>query len=606
MFWSKRKVDNQYPKKKKVNEKKSVGRVKKKWLFVIPILFLCALTGFFVFRQKMTKPSEVKRQKVINTAKIERKDLSNSVSVTGTVASAECKSVTTSLGNLKVTEVCVQEGDLVQKGDVICRFDSSDIEEALATAQNNYSVNQQIDSIGNTYTTQYQESIEQAQKTLQDVNDKSSAAKSAYDAAQDKQSSAKENYEKAQSDLKKKQTVYETARRKAQSAAESYEALAPSHTKVNDLDAYLGNLKENLTEEETAGAEKEFKALVSAKKEYMDAKSKFEAAQAKESQAKSAYEEAKAAESQAYESYEQAQTASADAQEVYEDSVKKAGETYEKSKLEDQLITDSDEKQKIEDYEEQLANCTVYAAMSGVITSLSVEEGENFSGETIYEVQDQSHFIVEASVDEYDICDISKGMKAYVKTDSMGDTEMEGEVTYVAPVAASSSQTTSTGMSGTSGSTSGGTASYSLKIEIKETQERLRAGMTAKVSISLEESEDALAVPYDCIQKNKEGDSIVYINDGGEQKEVVVETGIETDYYTEVKSEELEEGMEVYMSAGMIQNGGSVGNNLGTDGQEESGVMIFGPGGGTSGGDGMPGGRGMSGGGMPSGGPGGF
>ena len=72
---------------------------------------------------------------------------------------------------------------------------------------------------------------------------------------------------------------------------------------------------------------------------------------------------------------------------------------------------------------------------------------------------------------------------------------MEAEVTYVAPVGTSGSQM---------GSASG-TASYAVEITIKESQERLRPGMTAKVSISLEESRNTLAVPYDCIQTNEKG-----------------------------------------------------------------------------------------------------
>ena len=64
--------------------------------------------------------------------------------MTGTLATAEGRTGTTTLENIKVTDVYVEVGDEVQEGDIICTFDSSDIESALADAENNYAVNQQL------------------------------------------------------------------------------------------------------------------------------------------------------------------------------------------------------------------------------------------------------------------------------------------------------------------------------------------------------------------------------------------------------------------------------------------------------------------------------
>ena len=157
----------------------------------------------------------------------------------------------------------------------------------------------------------------------------------------------------------------------------------------------------------------------------------------------------------------------------------------------------------------------------------------------------------------------------------VGDEELEGEVTYVSPV-------------GTSGQTMGsasGTASYEIQITINESQDKLRSGMTASVSIALEESKDTLAVPYDCVQTNEAGESVIYVDDNGERKEVAVETGIETDYYIEVSSDEISEGLTVYLSTPLVQSGAEAGSGSGT---EEEGMGTFEAGG--------------MGGGMPSGG----
>ena len=84
------------------------------------------------------------------------------------------------------------------------------------------------------------------------------------------------------------------------------------------------------------------------------------------------------------------------------------------------------------------------------------------------------------------------------------------------------------------------------------------SGMTASVSIALEERRDTLAVPYDCVQTNASGDSVIYVDDNGQRKEVVVETGIETDYYIEVSSDEISEGMTVYLSTPLLESSGSM------------------------------------------------
>ena len=86
------------------------------------------------------------------------------------------------------------------------------------------------------------------------------------------------------------------------------------------------------------------------------------------------------------------------------------------------------------------------------------------------------------------------------------------------------------------------------------------------------------------------------MDSNGEKKEVVVETGIETEYYIEVSSDEISEGQTVYLSTPLLKSQGE-GENA-SSGSTES-VMTFNMGGG----GGAPGG---SGGGPGGGAPGGF
>ena len=521
-----------------------IGRFAKKHkiLTVLIVLILTAAIVVLAVWQSRSRRPQMQQTMTVETATVERMDLTNSIGVTGTLATAEGKSGTTTLENIEVTAVYVEVGDEVQEGDIICTFDSSDIESALADAQNNYVVNQQIDALDN-YETQYTETVEEAEESLQDARDTRDAYRNAYE-------DAVEAEEAALSALNEVQSQYDT-----ETLKKAYDDAAAALTDA--LEEAMAAESSDTGADSSTGSEEQGESGNSASSEgsqiidlegYLNSLTTIPESCSDE---KEAYDSAKSA-------YETAEKAISDAQTAYE----QAQETYERAQLEEQLITEDDGLNQIESYEEQLEDCTVYASMTGTITTLNVEEGGVFTGGTIYEIQDVHNFIVEATVDEYDVVDIEEGQTAYIVTDSLGDEELEGEVTYVSPV-------------GTSGQTMGsasGTASYEIQITINEPQDKLRSGMTASVSIALEESRDTLAVPYDCVQTNEAGESVIYVDDNGERKEVVVETGIETDYYIEVSSDEISEGMTVYLSTPLVQSGTGAGTEGGT---EEEGMGLF-------------------------------
>ena len=571
--------DHRAMEKVKSAGRKIGGFVKKhKVLTVLLVLILIAAIVAGVIWQSKSKKPQMQAQP-LETAQIQKMDLANSVSVTGTLATANGKTASTTLKDMKVTKVYVEVGDEVEEGDIICTFDSSDIEDALADAKNNYSVNRQLDALDN-YETQYQDTVSDAEDSLQNARDTRDAYKSAWQnaAAAEETALNQLNAVKSQYDTTSLKKAYEESANALKSAIEA----ADRSVTITDLDSYLSSLNGSLPE-----------SCSSIYSTYQSAKSAYETAQKAISAAQSAYEQAQAATSQAYSAYSQAQSAKEQVQDQYDSTVEQAEKTYEKAKLQDQLVSDDDALRKIEDYEEQLSDCTVYASMSGTITALNVEEDNVFEGGTIYELQDVQNFIVDATVDEYDVVNLEKGQTAYVKTDSLGDEELEGEVTYVAP----------TGTTGQTMGSNSGTASYEIQITLNEPQDKLRAGMTASVSIALEESKGALAVPYDCVQTDANGDSVIYVDDNGEKKEIKVTTGIETDYYTEVISGELSEGMTVYLSTPLQQSSDKSGSD--SDSSQDGITFDFGggggnmggaPAGGRSGGSGGPGGGGAPGG----------
>lgn len=246
---------------------------------------------------------------------------------------------------------------------------------------------------------------------------------------------------------------------------------------------------------------------------------------------------------------------------------------------------------KSEEYDsvtESQSGTQVVAPFSGYITAISVEEGNNYTqGNTVFTIANTDSFVVEATVDEYDIASLSEGLSAVVKFDATDDEEFTGTVTYVAVTAETSSNSTSGGSSSSS-------ASYKVKITLDGTDDRLRVGMTAKASVILESASNAFAVPYDCVQTDSDGNSYVTaVDSDGNETKVTVTLGLESDYYVQIISDDLSEGILVKATASSTSSKSS---------DDKSGDMMMNLGGGQGGG--APSG-GPSGGGQ-GGGPGGF
>lgn len=634
--------------KKKDSHFKKLSKKKKVLIFVIVLLIIAAVAACFSrFSKKNRMKNNMAEIFTTETATITRQTLSNSISATGTVESAQTKTVNTKLSNIEVTAVYVAEGDYVEEGDIICEFDSSDYKEALAKAQNNYSVNQKIDALGDDYTTVYEKTMADAEEGLADVRETRDDAKEEYLEAMDDladaesaANSAKNTYEayvkqhpNAEADYQNTKAALEKVQNASNAVNEAKNALEAANTALTNAKSDLENAKASdeeldLTDFQKAVYDAEH-TVETASSELTKAESAFaqlnttvDAASAAFKEAeriynkmqgyKSAYQQKEAAVASAEQSteqskaqYEQAQSQRENYQEQYESTVQKAQEDYDRAVLEEQLITESQEEKTITEYTELVEDCVVRATMSGVITSLNVTEGNVFEGGNIYTIQDNENFIVTSSVDEYDISSIEKGMSAYIKTDATDDTEMNGEVTYVA---ISSSGNGAMGAISSSGS-------YTIKVSISNPDQKLRAGMTAKISISLEEAENVLTVPYDAVTTSPDGTSSITVDENGEKKTITVETGLETDYYTEIISNDISEGMTVYLSTPLVTT--TPGNfdqndNSALDGLFNGGGNMPGGGGDMPGGGNMPGGGGNSGGGMPGGGgnsgggPGGF
>lgn len=196
-----------------------------------------------------------------------------------------------------------------------------------------------------------------------------------------------------------------------------------------------------------------------------------------------------------------------------------------------------------DDVYESMEKTHVSAPISGYIITMNVDVGNNYTqGNTVFTIADTSGFVVDATVNEYDIANIAQGLPANIKFEATGDEEFGGEVTFVSIA----SEGSISGQNPQAAQGTSGVANYKIKIKLNDKDDRLRVGMTAKASVILDSVANVLSVPYDCIQQDDKGkDFVAVVNKDGTKKNVYVTTGLESDYYVEIKGEGLKEGMTV-------------------------------------------------------------
>lgn len=251
-----------------------------------------------------------------------------------------------------------------------------------------------------------------------------------------------------------------------------------------------------------------------------------------------------------------AQKAITDAEESYQKVLESTNRTIEDAQLAVELDkykgSDSTSKDKLTDLKEQLEDCNITAPCGGVVTAVNVSVGDvNADSKTpLVTIEDTSSLKMVATVEEADILKIEEGMKATVTADAMGDETINGTVTRVVRVKGQS-----TGSDGQT-TTSGG---YSVEISLDNTE--LLVGMEVKAKVMIKEKGEVLAIPYDLVKTDDDGNSYVLVaetNADGSATAVKknITVGEEVDYYTEVTGGDLAEGDQlIYDYSGTVTEG---------------------------------------------------
>ena len=237
------------------------------------------------------------------------------------------------------------------------------------------------------------------------------------------------------------------------------------------------------------------------------------------------------------------------------------------------------------DTQKQMENYTIPSPISGTVIQKNVKAGDTVgtdttASETLCTIYDLSYLEMTLNVDELEILSIKEGQTVTITADAISDRTFTGVVTSVSAA----------------GTTTGGTTTYPVTIRIDDTGDLL-PGMNATAEIEVSSASNALAVPNGSVVR---GNYVLVTKDSPSAANAVqdmtapdgyvyvkITTGTSDDDYIEVASG-LQEGDTIAYDADAAEK------------QNASDSMEFmvGPGdsGGPGRGDGGPGGGGPGGG----------
>ena len=246
------------------------------------------------------------------------------------------------------------------------------------------------------------------------------------------------------------------------------------------------------------------------------------------------------------------------------DSLNTAKSTLDNAKAEMEAIEANIKQAEIEvnTAETNVGYTKITAPMDGTVISVPVSEGQtvnaNQTTPTIVTIADLSKMKIKPEISEGDITKVKAGQEVSFTILSDNQTVYHSVIDSVDPANTTTSDSSSTSSSISSSNSSTTSAIYYYANVLIDNPDRtLRIGMTTENNIKIANAKDVLLVSNMAIQK-RDGKNFVNVLNGKNQPEQrEVETGVQNDFHTEIKSG-VNEGEKVIVS--QVANGEQVGS----------------------------------------------
>ena len=172
------------------------------------------------------------------------------------------------------------------------------------------------------------------------------------------------------------------------------------------------------------------------------------------------------------------------------------------------------------DAEAELDAATIRVPFAGVITAVTVSEGEVASGAAVTLV-DMASLEVVLAVDEIDVGNLATGQPALITLETWPDVAIDSEITAIAP--------------GATTALDSALVTYDVHLSLAQTDLPVRVGMTANANLITAQREDVLLVPNRAVNVDRQSGtySVNLLVDDGSQA-VPVTIGLRDSQYTQI------------------------------------------------------------------------
>lgn len=203
--------------------------------------------------------------------------------------------------------------------------------------------------------------------------------------------------------------------------------------------------------------------------------------------------------------------------------------------------------------------CTILSPVDGVVITRSVDEGQTVVSSMnavplLKLATDLRRIQVEATVPEADIGSVKDGQAVTFTVDSYAGVTFTGEVTQVRMASTTTSSV----------------VTYPVIIEAANPGGKLFPGMTANISVHVDEARDVLAVTsaafryhpaaaaHDARPPAEKGRTLHLLGTDGRPERLVVETGLSDGSFTEIRSQDAAlEGREAILGVAVAPKAGA-------------------------------------------------
>lgn len=197
----------------------------------------------------------------------------------------------------------------------------------------------------------------------------------------------------------------------------------------------------------------------------------------------------------------------------------------------------------------------IRAPFDGVVVSVPVEVGQTINANqttpTLVNIADLTKMEIRLQVSEGDVSNIKVGNKVEYSILSNNSKKYTAYISSIDP----GLTTLSDGTYSTNSSSSSSAVYYYAKVNVDNSDEILRIGMTTENKIIIAENKDVLYLPTTAIKSDKKG-KFVYIKNGDKVEQKSIKTGVTNGINTQI-IEGLNEGEEViyfYLNSTGVQN----------------------------------------------------